>query len=270
MRTLAYTAERPRRLNSRGKYCLRVCLSLVLGGPVLLGVPAPALAFDESTKSDVLLRYQAARGYYEQRRYPEAAAEFSRALETIPLPVLALWAARCHALAGNLVAAKAAYLDAIRLKPNELWLGDKQQRAQANATRELAELRQRLAPTAPEPAREQHAKSVSSSWRTVGWVGVSVGGVALAFGAVTGLILRSRHESMDPDCPRGTCNPAVVSSAQVNEHNNLLIASSIGFVAGGVLSAIGLTLILATPTHETKPEVVLRITPGGPVVQGAF
>lgn len=248
---------------------------------LLLLATAPAWAFEESTKTATLQRYQAAKAYYEQKQYPKAAEEFQLALETLPLPVLALWAARCHALSGNVVASQAAYLEAIRLTPNELWLGDKQQLAQSEASREFAQLKQHIAKVevsppsrklvrVAEPPVRELPRAESSPWRTVGWVSLSAGGAALAFGSMAGLMLGNRHDNMEPDCPQGTCDPATITKDQVDEHNQLRTVTSVGLVTGGLLGAVGLTLILATPTRESKPEVALRITPSGPVLAGAF
>lgn len=225
--------------------------------------------------------YQAAKAYYEQKQYPKAAEEFQLALEKLPLPVLALWAARSHAFAGNFVASQAAYLEAIRLTPNELWQGDKQQIAQSEASRELERLKQHIAKVEASPPRRKLVREAeppdrelprteSNPWRTVGWVSLSAGGAALAFGSMAGLMLGNRHDNMKPDCPQGTCDPLTITKDQVDEHNQLRTATSVGLVTGGLLGAVGLTLILATPTRESKPEVALRITPIGPVLEGAF
>ena len=110
----------------------------------LLWAGRNAWAFEESIKNQARERYQVAKASYLDHRYCEAAGSFNSALALTPLPLVALWAGHASARCGNLVAALAAYTKATQLTANELWLGDKQQRAQAEATDALAKLRLRV------------------------------------------------------------------------------------------------------------------------------
>jgi septum formation topological specificity factor MinE len=103
-----------------------------------------AWAFEESAKAKVRVLYEQAKADLEAHRYCEAANGFNSALEAIPLPVLALWAARASAKCGDLVAAMVAYTKATQLTSNDLWADVKQQRAQVEAADELALLRKRI------------------------------------------------------------------------------------------------------------------------------
>ncbi len=270
----------------------RGSLAFVLSGVLFLGASTRAFAFDDATRSAALQRYEAGRGYYEQGQYEAAARQFQLALERVPLPLLALWTARCYELAGHHFAAQSFYRAALRLTPNELWLGDKQQRAQSDASKELEQLTQRIehgpskTPSAPPTSRAQsrsiragvrldtpqpkRTPAESRSWNTVGWVSLSAGGAALAVGTVTGIMLANLHHQMEPNCSHGICDPDAVARGQVDEHNNLHTASSIGFVAGGILTAAGLTLVLATPSREPGPRLSLQLTPVWPLLRGAF
>lgn len=110
----------------------------------LLCAPGRAFAFDEDVKAHVQRNYEAARADYVAQHYCEAADEFTRCLDDIPLPVLALWAARSAAKCGDLVAAVATYARCTQLSPNDLWSEVKQQRAQVAAASELAALQRRI------------------------------------------------------------------------------------------------------------------------------
>jgi hypothetical protein len=81
---------------------------------------------------------------FDAGRFEEAGRKFQRAYEVAKVPTLALWAARSLAKHGQLVAASELYRQATRLTTNELWVGDAQQQAQADAAKELAELQPRI------------------------------------------------------------------------------------------------------------------------------
>jgi tetratricopeptide (TPR) repeat protein len=240
---------------------------------------APAWAIDDATKTSALRHYRLAKSAYEAKQYSAASSEFQLAQAELPLPVVALWMGRAFARSGDLESAVRAYSDAIGLKSNELWFGDKQQRAQQEAEQELEKLR-RLASTlkssasgstrtAREPGREQ-AGPDTGPWRTIGWVSLTAGAGALAFGSVTGLMLASRHNEMKSECRGGICNPSVISSDQVDEYNGLRTASTIGLMSGALLGAVGVVLVLAPPTRDAKPELALQVTSTGAILQGAF
>lgn len=130
-------------------------LAALVAGLLLSCLATPAWAIDEATKSTALQYYLAAKGYYQHRQYLRAAKRFDLALDEVPLPVIALWAARSYQLAGDLDASQARYREAIRIEPNELWLGQKQQRAQRDATRELELVSKLAAAKQPKsPAKE--------------------------------------------------------------------------------------------------------------------
>jgi tetratricopeptide (TPR) repeat protein len=103
-----------------------------------------ARAIDDSTKGAARALSNEAKRDFDGGRFEEAGRKFQRAYEVAKVPTLALWAARSLAKYGQLVAASELYRQATRLTTNELWVGDAQQQAQADAAKELAELQPRI------------------------------------------------------------------------------------------------------------------------------
>jgi hypothetical protein len=103
-----------------------------------------ARAIDDSAKGAARALSNEAKRDYDAGRFEEAGRKFQRAYEVAKVPTLALWAARSLAKHGQLVAASELYRQATRLTTNELWVGDAQQQAQADAAKELAELQPRI------------------------------------------------------------------------------------------------------------------------------
>jgi len=122
--------------------------SLVLVLTIVGFLNGTARAIDDSAKGAARALANEAKRDYDAGRFEEAGHKFQRAYEVAKVPTLALWAARSLAKQGQLVAASELYRQATRLTANELWIGDAQQVAQADAARELAEL-QPLIPVAP-------------------------------------------------------------------------------------------------------------------------
>jgi hypothetical protein len=87
-------------------------------------------------------------------------------------------------------------------------------------------------------------KGSRGSWqRPVGWVGIGLGGAGIVLGAITGgIAVGSQLE----DCPGGVCDPTV-PQGDISSYNTLLDVSTVGFIAGGVLAAAGVTLLVTAP-----------------------
>jgi len=118
--------------------------SLVLVLTVVGFWTGTARAIDDSAKGAARALSNEAKRDFDAGRFEEAGRKFQRAYEVAKVPTLALWTARSLAKQGQLVAASELYRQATRLTTNELWLGDAQQVAQADAAKELAELQPRI------------------------------------------------------------------------------------------------------------------------------
>ena len=108
----------------------------------------------------------------------------------------------------------------------------------------------------------------SSPWKTVGWVlggaGVVGLGVATAFG-ITAMGDKSDH------CVGSVCDPGSTSAIK-----SAALASDIGWIAGGVLVASGVALVLLSPSGGREAGAEVRVAPvvaasgGGVVVGGVW
>lgn len=108
--------------------------------------------------------------------------------------------------------------------------------------------------TSREPEADETRPSSGASWqRVAGWSGIGLGGAGLILGGVTGGIVMSKWSEFGCDQTTQVCN---ASDDQVATLNTLRTVSTIGFIAGGVLAAAGVTLLLTAPTKEKS--VALR------------
>ncbi len=131
----------------------------------------------------------------------------------------------------------------------------------------------------PEPARGDGAggadvrpPSPASPLRTAGWITAGAGIVGVGVGAVFGIVALNKKASAHCD-GGGACD-----AGSTNGIDQVALASTIGFVAGSVLLASGVAMVLFGPT--TSPGVArtgsVRLAPtvttnaGGVVMGGSF
>jgi hypothetical protein len=103
-----------------------------------------AHATDDVTKGAARDLANEAKRDFDAGSYVEAARKFQRAYEVTKVPMLAVWTARTLLKCNQLVAASELYRQATLLTSNDLWVGNAQQQAQADAARELAGLQPRI------------------------------------------------------------------------------------------------------------------------------
>jgi hypothetical protein len=101
-------------------------------------------ATDDSAKGAARELANAAKDDFDAGKFEDAGSKFQRAYEIAKVPTLAVWAARALVKRGKMVAASELYRQAALLVPNDLWVGDVQQQAQADAEKELGELQPRI------------------------------------------------------------------------------------------------------------------------------
>lgn len=146
------------------------------------------------------------------------------------------------------------------------------------------ELSVRRAPSAaPKAARPPSAALLAAPppadvrpWRIGTWSAGAVAVAGLAVGAVTGILAIQERNRVSDNChPDGGCN--AVGLAATDRVRALGTASTIGFVTGGVGLAVGITLLVATPSTPTSSQSVGRApansalwSPFGILVTGNF
>lgn len=126
-----------------------------------------------------------------------------------------------------------------------------------------------IPPTAPSIPVD-HQKGGSQA--VLGWVSVGLGGAGLVVGAVSGLLASSKRSSLldSKTCSADGLHCSPGQSSDVNAYNSLRTVSTVGFIAGGVLAAAGVTLLLTTPKQESQARVGLWMSPSGAGVYGGF
>lgn len=107
------------------------------------------------------------------------------------------------------------------------------------------------------PSREAETPTL----RYVGYGATAAGIVGLGLGAIFGLITISKKTS---DCDStGLCDPGTRDSLSTTA-----AVSTVGFVAGGILAAGGVALILVSPSSSRR--VGARVSPNGIMIGGQF
>jgi len=116
----------------------------------------------------------------------------------------------------------------------------------------------------PRPASEIAATtspgSSGSTLRTAGMIGAGVGFAGLVVGTMFGLQASSKQDAAD--CPNNVCRDDAAAST-LRSANDAATISTVGFIAGGVLTAAGATLWLLGSSRSSKTATV-RVTPAGP------
>ena len=105
-------------------------------------------------------------------------------------------------------------------------------------------------PEAAPPKAEEPAATSGSPLRTVGFAVGGVGVVGLVVGTVFGLSASSKLSSPQCDTSAKVCDPGVISDAR-----SAATVSTIGFVAGGLLVAGGVTLVLLAPKSTKSARI---------------
>ncbi len=108
-----------------------------------------------------------------------------------------------------------------------------------------------------------------SMGRTLGWVGLGLGGAALAASGVSAGFALDAKRDLDgsAQCVKGRCGPA--EADRVSDYRTLRTVSTVSFYAGSALALGGAVLLLTAPTTE-EPGVALTVGPGSACVRGRF
>jgi hypothetical protein len=127
-------------------------------------------------------------------------------------------------------------------------------------------IRDRSGETQGAPAN----RTGGSSQRTIAWATVAVGGAGIALGAVTGAMALARRSDLDGSglCSASQCGPSEQST--VSSYNSLRTVSEVGFIAGGLVAATGLVVLLTSPRAEAPGNASLWVAPGSAGIRGQF
>lgn len=128
------------------------------------------------------------------------------------------------------------------------------------------------APPVVGPVAPREPKASSSTQRTLGFVGLGVGAAGIVVGAVTGGLALAKHGSLTTSCPDGHCAPGSEGKHQsdIDAYNAMGAASTGGFIAGGVLAATGVILLVTAPKATKSASIAPVVSAGYLGLQGRF
>jgi len=115
---------------------------------------------------------------------------------------------------------------------------------------------------AATPSARDDKEGGGSGRRVIGWAVFGAGAAGVVAGAVTGGLAMSSRSSMN-GCEGNACPES--ERDNVEYYNQLRTISTIGFIAGGVLAAGGLALVLTAPKSTAQSgaprAIAYRVSP---------
>jgi len=127
-------------------------------------------------------------------------------------------------------------------------------------------------PSGPAPAPAAPVVDRGANLRLYGFIGLGVGGTALATGVIFGALSASDKSDLDAHCPNRRCPPDYHD--QNDSYGTKKTISSIGIIGGAVLASASAVLIFTAPSAASSQGrgVELRgyMTASGGGVLGAF
>ncbi len=119
--------------------------------------------------------------------------------------------------------------------------------------------------SATESSSEEGPRGASTQ-STLGWIGVGIGGAGLLAGGVSGALAWSQYGQFD--CP--THDNCDEDSNKIKTYNTRRSVSMAGFIAGGVVLAGGLALVLSAPRSSSDTHIAARLGWRSLFVSGTF
>ncbi len=129
----------------------------------------------------------------------------------------------------------------------------------------------------PGTAESRPSESGGAPWKTIGLVGMGVGGAGVVVGAIAGVVAIGKHNSVTGNqCATTGCSSSDFSSYQslVSSYNTVGAVADVGFIAGGILAAAG-AVVFFTAHDKKEPAasgawLTPYVGPGNAGVVGAF
>lgn len=245
---------------------LGIVRALVVCASVSFAVCAHA---GDAERAKALELYEQGKAAYSAGKFSESIALIEEAYALEPAPVLLYNLARAHEAKGALAKAVEAYERYLATEEDVPDRGGIEEKVAVMKRR--IEERERLARERDEALKKEHddelkrravvppppEESAPSPWP---WVVAGIGGAGLVSGAVTGALALSRD------------NDARVADSQAqtvtlrDEAETLSLASTISFIAGGVILGAGVTWGIVDVTvlggEADTPKVTVRAAPG--------
>jgi hypothetical protein len=112
------------------------------------------------------------------------------------------------------------------------------------------------------------ASSSGSGMRIAGLTMVGVGAAGIIVGGVFGGLAIGKKNDAVPNCTSDLSRCNATGKASVDDAMTFATISTIGFIAGGVLAAAGVTVFLLAP--KSKESVTVSFSPFGASIGGVF
>jgi len=124
--------------------------------------------------------------------------------------------------------------------------------------------------TAQAPQAATSSGQASFPWGTAGLVGAGAGVVALVVGLYFGLVVAptKQEDANSTGCGPSANNCTPLGAAARRDYNLAATASTVLFVAGGVLAATGVTVWLLAPSSASRGAAVSATPLVAPGVAG--
>lgn len=133
------------------------------------------------------------------------------------------------------------------------------------------------APTAPPLRDVAPAPAEPTVWRTAGWVAAGVGGASLVTGLLAYVAAKNEQSAMEE---RGDCDgERCLDSDDLGSYNTFRTINQVGWIAGSVLTAAGVTVLVLDPGRtangtasvpKSAGAVTLRVGSGWARLSGSF
>jgi hypothetical protein len=104
----------------------------------------------------------------------------------------------------------------------------------------------------------------------VGFAALGVGGAGLVAGAIAGGMALGKHGELAQICPEGHCTN---QQSAIDSYNLAGTLSTAGFIAGGVLAATGVVLVIVAPREPSRSAqawIAPVVGPGFAGARGSF
>jgi hypothetical protein len=109
-------------------------------------------------------------------------------------------------------------------------------------------------PVTQPPPPPETPSAAGNLQRTLGWVGIGVGAAGFAVGGIFGLTAMSKaNQATNDGCSGNTCTGAKAQDGVKATKDGITDAliSDVGFIAGGVLAATGIVLLVTAPSGKS-------------------
>ena len=110
-----------------------------------------------------------------------------------------------------------------------------------------------------------------SGLKVGGWIAVATGAIGLGMGVATAIMAANKESELNELCPNGSCPPE--HHAERDAYYDLRTMFTAGFIAGGVVAAGGVVMLLLAPSSKPAPQkasIEPMLWPGGFGVRGKF